>query len=285
MRADPAPRADPLIRCAVAGDGGPCESVYLGFGLATRHGLGEGRLPLDALAMVLVAARRREQLGAARVVHLIADRHALYNGFATRRDVDRRARMLAAELRELAAALGLGPYEVVLASEIEDRLHPRLMGEAWARCPDLYAARQAADVEWARRRWGAGVKVGWSMSGDVAATGGRDEPYFDRVHRSIFGGELAAVYTAPGRALDPARPRCSPYTLLPGQPRLTFSSGADAIRVHCASASMRRHLAPICDRGLEQLGVAVDGALADRLEVLLAHLPGRASGAARAVAA
>ncbi|WP_320672066.1 hypothetical protein [Patulibacter defluvii] len=262
--------ADPLVRSVAEGDDDHCAAVYLGFGLVTRQGVSVGRLPLDALAMVLVAARQRELRGAERVVHLIADRHALYGAQATRGRVAACARTVAGELRSLVAAFELEDYEVVLASEIGDRCYPRLLEQAWRACGDLYAARQAADVEWARRVHGAGVKVGWSMSADPTGAGpGRDEPHFDRIHREIFGDGMAVAYAWPGRALDPDRPRCPPYALLPDQPRLTFAADRAEIERHCRSSSMRRHLAPLADRALAQLGLPAEGHLTERLATLL----------------
>ncbi|WP_205696863.1 hypothetical protein [Conexibacter sp. SYSU D00693] len=269
---------DPLIALAHEGDGGPCDTVYLGFGLAAHGGLTTGELPLDALAMLVVAERQRRLRGAQRILHLVADRHALVNAFATRREVARAADALVDQLEALAPALGLQAYDVVRASQLTAPEYRRLVADAGQRAPDPYGARQAADVEWMRRAHGAAVKVGWTLSARPDGVARRDEVAFDALHRQLFGPGLATVYTGPGRSLDPDRPRCSPYVLLAGQRRLTLASGAGSVAEHCASSRMRRHLRPIAERVLQQLGVVAvaDTPLQDRLELLLALLRGDA---------
>lgn len=273
----PQRRSAPPVVTRSAHEPAPCDAVYLGFGLTSREGLGTGRLPLDAVGMVLLAASERDAVGARRIVHLIADRHALYNGFATRRAVARSALVAEAELCRLRDRLGLEDYEIVRASEIDDPLHAQLIEEAAAGCPDPYAVRQAADVEWAWRRHGAGVKIGWAL--DARPEGGEhDERYFDRAHREVFGASVAHVYAPAGRAVDAQRPRCSPYTLLPAQRRLTLTSGRAEIDDCLGSSSMRRHLRPLCSAALQHFGVLTDAPLGDQLELLLVLLGDHPSG-------
>lgn len=260
---------NPLVVDAVAGPGDGT-TAYLGFGISTRSSLGTGELPLDALSMMLVASDPR--YGRHGVVHLIADTHALVNSFVGAREANSAAARLAEEVRRLADLFGLTNYLVVRASEIEDPLHAALRAETLSRCSEPYAALQAADVEWAVKRRGASVKVGWTAS-KVATDPptGFDERYFDGVHRELFS-PIGAVYVAPGRCLDFTRPRCSPYTMVAGQQRLTVRSNRAEIAAHCASRSMRRHLTPLCDHALARLGVECAPPLSNRLAVLLERL-------------
>ena len=265
-------RPDRLVVDVVEGEPDSGGAVYLGFGLATREALSVGRLPFDALAMMITAAEQRDARSGSAVVHLVADEHALVNAFATRRQVARAGAQVADEVARIAGALDLGRYDVVRASCLCDDVHREMHAYAAARCEEPYAARQAADVEWAHRVHGASVKVGWTMSSGGEGAVGFDERHFDAVHGAIFGHRLTAVYAAPGRCLDPDRPRCSPYTLLPGQRRLDLAATRADIEVCCASRSMRRHLAPLCDAVLDRLGTTSDAALADRVELALGEL-------------
>ncbi|MBJ7469819.1 MAG: hypothetical protein JHD16_00885 [Solirubrobacteraceae bacterium] len=226
------------------------DAVYVGMGVATRRRLVTGDLPLDALGMMLVAERARIAVGAKRVIHLIADTHALVNDFATSSAVERAAASLAAHVKCAAQVLGLGPYQVLRASQIDAcgadrRLHGRLYREAQRVTNDPYAARQAADVEWARRVFGAGVKIGWTMESDLdRPVLGYDERYFDAVHRDVFGDGLTYIYTAAGRRRD-ERPRTSPYANEPGERRITVTSSPEQITDACGSPRMRAHLRPL----------------------------------------
>lgn len=227
------------------------EAVYLGTGLATRTNVATGQLPMDALAMLLVAERARKRFGAAGILHLVADEHALINGFAREAEVMRAAESVVAQLRHVAPLLGLRGYEIVRASELRDTLHCELHQSALDRCSDPYAAREAADVEWARRRHGATIKVGWTMQPRLdMPPGGHDERYFDQVYRELFGDRVTAIYTHAGRRVD-QHPGASPYAHQPGERRLTLSSTAAEVIEICASTSMRRHLRPLI-RELQQ---------------------------------
>jgi hypothetical protein len=269
-----ADRHDPLVALVHdALEPSPADAVFLGFGLAARSGIATGDLPVDALAMILLAEEERAARGAGRVIHLIADEHAKVNRFARGADVTVAADRLTRQLERVVRAFRFDAYDIVRASELEDPLHAELHAAAAATDVGAYAARQAADVEWALRAYGAGTKIGWTMTARVSEPPrGFDERYFDLVHAGLFGPRVSCVYTHPGRTLDPARPRCSPYTMLPGEGRLALHSPLRAIEEAVAHRSMRKHLRRICERAEGRLGIpGGDGDLVTRLrDVLIA---------------
>jgi hypothetical protein len=253
--------SDPLLQATSHAPGAAApRAIYLGFGVATRSALATGVLPFDALGMILLAERCRRASGAGRVVHLIADDHAALNRFARPSAIAASAETMEDELRRVVAALGYRGYTIVRASALSDSDHDDLHLAALDACADPYAARQAADVEWARRRHGATVKVGWTLEPRLAlAAKGHDERYFDDVHAQVFGENVTYMYGLPGRTLDAERPRTSPYALLPGEPRLTLRTPPAAIAGLCGGKHMRKHLGVLCsaaERELELPGAA-----------------------------
>jgi hypothetical protein len=271
-----APRleADPLLAATLEASqaAGP-SAIYLGFGIATRTALSAGTLPFDALAMIMLAEHERRARGAARVVHLIADEHALVNDFAEPAAVARVGQEIEAVVRHVVDAFGFDDYEIVCASAIADPLHHDLQRQARVRCDDPYAARQAADVEWARLRHGATVKVGWTMQPDLdKPSRGHDERYFDAIHAAVFGPNVTYVYGRAGQTLDAARPRTTPYTLTAGERRLALTTSAARIPELCEGARLRRHLTTICAEAERELGVPARGELPDRLTTVLQRI-------------
>jgi hypothetical protein len=85
-----------------------------------------GELPVDALAMMLVAEDERRARGADRVIHLVADEHALVNPFARTRNVSRAADRLTDGIAGAAHALGFPAYDVLRARAARDPLHAEL---------------------------------------------------------------------------------------------------------------------------------------------------------------
>jgi hypothetical protein len=245
---------EPLVAAISAGDDAGAEAIYLGFGVCSHVRLATGELPFDALAMVLVAEEQRRMWGASRVVHLIADAHAIAAGHDPIA-VSAVAGRLARGLRRAVGRLGFDRYDVILASTLDDDLHRALLAFAVGQRADGYAAREAADIEWARRTYGAGVKVGWTMDGDARRIPRFDERHFDAVHAALFGSAPTAVYTQPGRTADGRRPRCSPYTALPDQQRPLLTSSDADLRATVWSRSQTRQLAAICHSAERALGI------------------------------
>jgi hypothetical protein len=243
------PRTSPLVVAARDAERhAPPRAVYLGTGVTAQGSLATGALPLDALGMVLAADHVRAVTGAASVVHLVADEHAVLAG-RDRGAVRMVADTLESNLRRAVAALGIEHYRVVRASEIQDRRHRELVAHT-ATSAELgcgaYALRQAADVEWVREVFGATVKVGWTAEHrlDVAPRG-FDERFFDGVYARIFGDRVSTVYLAPGRRVDAERPRTSPYIHMAGELRATTDTPPAAVPQILASSGMRRHLRPL----------------------------------------
>src|SRR5690606_33657637 len=93
-------------------------------GISSPRALTRG-VPFDVLGMLLPAERLRCAAGAEHVVALIADRHALSNGFSASK-VARRAREIESTLRAIGRALRM-PLKLVRASELHECREHRLL--------------------------------------------------------------------------------------------------------------------------------------------------------------
>lgn len=220
-------------------------AIYLGFGLSTPAGVSEG-LPFDALSMLLTAEQIRVCLQQARLVVHVADAHALEANphLSPEAILVARDRVLR-ELQSVRAAFGLSTMLVTLASDVGRLTEYRSLVEAIpSQIDNIYARREIADIAWHAREFGTRLKLGWTIS-DRPDGGRRDEAWFDRLYVELFGtSDMAFAYTEPGRNDDPARPRCTPYTLLPGQFRIPLAMGEPARSP--ASENHRAYLARVC---------------------------------------
>jgi len=261
-------------------------AVTVGIGLSSRRTLSQG-LPFDVLGLLLPAEQMRRAVGAERVVVLIADHHAVHNGFASA-CVQQRAYVVAEQLRAVRAALGL-PFDIVHAFEMHDdpeyeRIHSRVCavsGDA-----HRYATLEVADTEYLRRVHGAILKVGWALGGE-ASLELIDERFFDDRFRSWMGTELVGfAYCAAGRTFDPARPRAAPYLVLDPAQRLlllpdetielklrAFRERAPVHAQRALTAHLRR-ITQVYSRAVEPLR----GPLAERLRTVQRHIFGRPHG-------
>ncbi len=188
------------------------EAVWFGVGLSSGD-VSRG-LPADVLVLVYAQEMLRRELGYAESRILVADTNALGDGIA-QLPVHRARARAERTLRSVVSTLGF-PVTVLRASEVD--------GEADSIVRDLdapnpYVARQIGQTEVMRRR-GAGVKLGWSLSGVM-----HDELYFDELYDRAFGAGVSFVYTTGGRTLNPRRPRACPYLCAEPDERLLLRPG------------------------------------------------------------
>jgi hypothetical protein len=207
----------------------PPRMVYLGLGLCARDELSRG-IPLDLLGLLLPAEEIRQAAGADELLVLIADRHALENGFSAAA-VETRAAALEDALRRIRQRCGLRAMSIVRASEIHgERAYREALASVRRRAGDRhheYALRQLADAIYLEQRHGGLLKVGWALRGAEPARR-RDEVAFDLALREVYGERVSFVYCKPGRSLADDCPRVPPYVVTRPEARLCIDREEDA---------------------------------------------------------
>lgn len=201
----------------------PPRAVTLGIGLSSRHMLSQG-LPFDVLAMLLAAEQLRRAARAERVVALIADRHALTNGFASHQ-IEVRAHDVQRRLSAVRDALGLR-LDIVRADTLHrTRDHQAIVRHVQRRAGPAhpYVKLEVADTEYLRRSNRAIVKLGWALDASAGAADALDERHFDARYREWVGSDVGFAYVRPGRTLDPGRPTAAPYLVVDSRRRLLLS--------------------------------------------------------------
>ena len=204
--------------------------VYTGFGVAGRKGLSVA-VPLDILAMIIVAEEARRLVGASGITFLIADSHARRTGTYDPEGVKRAATRRKHIIDRACQSLGVPDPQVYFASEIEqDPLYQALVEEAagLARGDAEYFIREAADIEFFRRAGGVGLKIGWSLN-PTKNSGRFDEQAFDRFYLEMFPGgkQMKFLYAAAGRTLDPGKAKAAPYLDFESQNRVLLNEDED----------------------------------------------------------
>jgi hypothetical protein len=279
----------PLIRTALTLRGLKAlrerpRAVTLGIGLSSRKTLTRG-IPFDMLGMVLPAEQLRRACGAERLVALIADRHALTNGFG-HASVERRAAEVAWLFEAMRAAFGL-PLDIVRASFIHDdprhvHIHEAVRSCAGATHP--YVTLEVADTAFLRRSYGSILKVGWALGREQHSV--LDERFFDERFRSWVGDDVGFAYCEAGRTLDPARLKAAPYLVIDPARRLLlrpdekvasklarFEAGPSEHVRRSVHAHLRR-ITQVYSRTIEPLR----GSLVERVESVLNRIfPGGAA--------
>lgn len=263
--------------------GAPPQAAFLGIGLCSRDVLSRA-VPLDLLGLLLPAEAIRRAAGARELLVLVADRHALDNGFSPAA-VEARARAVEAVLENLRERCGLDSMSVVRASDfhgdpdylavletVRQRVRPHLRRQS-------YVLRQLADLLYLDRRRGKLLKIGWALRGadDVRRC---DELAFDRALCSVGGDDIGFVYCKPGRALSDEAPRVSPYVVRRPEARLCLDLRDDPSTNLARAATVSRPTAEAYRRHLKALvytyGRHVEplprGRLEARLEALLVRL-------------
>jgi hypothetical protein len=221
-----APNSSTFSHSALVG-----KRVYIGFGVAGRKGISVA-VPVDMLALIIVAVQTYRAVMATGITFLIADTHALRTGDYDPRAVGRAARRRRHIIFRACEALGVPYPQVFLASEIEhDPLYQALVEEATrlARGDGEYFVRESADIEFFRRVGDVGLKVGWTLASSAKKIGRFDEQAFDRFYLEMFPGgkQLRFVYASPGRTLDPTKPKAAPYLDFENSSRVLLNGRED----------------------------------------------------------
>jgi hypothetical protein len=198
------------------------EALYFGTGLATPRSPSVG-VPFDILVLVLVAEKLRRTLGMRRIVHHIADTHALCNGFSTAGSVAALAGEYREVMRRIVDATGF-PIRISLASEFDGSdEYGSLLRSGGTDGLDPYVRREIADMAWYVRTERVGLKLGWLVQRSGAGEG-FDERRYDREFARVFPADgLAFAYTVCGRTFDCRRPRVCPYVSVEGERRILLA--------------------------------------------------------------
>lgn len=254
-------------------------AITLGIGISSPRALTRG-VPFDVLGMLLPAESLRKAADAAHVVALIADRHALKNGFPAPQ-VARRTREIEATLRAVGRALGM-PLELVRASELHGQREYRLLQQRIrARAPSHehpYVTLEVADTEYLRSAYGSIVKLGWALGGPRAKAV-LDERFFDVRHRAWVNSDVGFAYSPAGRTLDERRPHAAPYIVLDPARRLLLrpdepiehkleASGQVSER---SKRAVRRHMRRIVTAYSRHV-TRLSGPLTERMRSVLGHV-------------
>ena len=202
---------------------------WAGWGLLSDNGL-----PFDAMQMLLAAKELHSSLTPGIPVRiLLPDRHAESNGVDP--DVVRmRGDRLREDVGRLADLLEM-PIEVIRSSELVDTTDFRRSlreVDRWIRSTasegevSEYTRLGMADVLFMSSF--GGVKVGWSISPDICAKGGRNhEPRTDLLAQQI-APSVSAVYVPHGCRMDRKRPRSAPYLEMHDTAARFMLTGPDA---------------------------------------------------------
>lgn len=198
------------------------EAVFVGIGLCSRSALSVGT-PLDVLGLLLPAALIRRAVGADKLVVLIADTHAMSNGFASGVVADVAARTRRT-LTAVGRGLGIDGLELVMASEMtRSPGYADILADVEARSQPgrcTYVKRQVADVGYMQWRYGSIIKVGWALGRQPGGVAFADEREFDREAQAQLGAGLGFVYCRPGRTFDMRCPKAPPYVATRLQARI-----------------------------------------------------------------
>lgn len=202
------------------------KNLFFGTGLVSTRGLSVG-LPFDFVMYLIVAAIVRAKLGLSKIIHLIADTHALgtqsADGFEAevRRSAEEQARLF----KNLAASVGLADvYQVQLASSIREDPYFQQVLAGLEHIPDQYVRNQAADVHYFHTRHQAAVKLSWHMPSKKV---GKDERYFDQLYREKANStSMSFIYCPPGRTFQSDRQNVCPYSSIEGEERILMKAGA-----------------------------------------------------------
>lgn len=202
-------------------------TVFVGLGLCTRRELTRA-VPLDVLGMLLPAELLRRRLGAPELLVLIADRHALENGFPAEA-VETRARILEEALGRIRAGCRLDALRTIRASSFHHSgeylsmlagLRRRISGT------HDYVLRQFADILYLSQARGPFLKVGWALPSEEPLRR-RDELALDHALTHVAGNRFGFVYCKPGRTLADASPRVCPYIVKRPEARLCLDRPED----------------------------------------------------------
>ncbi len=254
-------------------------TIFMGIGLCARGELSQA-VPLDLLGMLLPAEVLRRELRCQELVVLVADTHALENGFDPEQ-VELRAQAVEAVLHKVRAVCRLPGMRILRASALHRStgyqrmlLHVRRRAEEGLH---EYLLQQYADVLYLHQQQGPVLKVGWSLpSSDPRRQ--RDEVMLDQKMAALTGATLAYVYCKPARTLTDASPRMPPYVVKRPEGRLCLDRPDDpeakleaAVRqAHPSTiAGFRRHLRRLVYTYAKVVGPLPRGTLEQRVAAII----------------
>lgn len=193
-------------------------AIYYGTGLTTPRALSIG-LPFDVLGMVMTAEKLRRALNLTKIIHHIADTHALSNEFASKEVVEKIAQDAEKTMSIVAAHLNIPELIVVRSSSFDNLAEYKLLMDKIETSKGDYVHRELADVLWYRTKFNMVLKIGWIIQASKVAEG-FDERLYDSEYIRLFGTDLSFIYLKAGRTFDKKRPKVSPYISVPDEQRI-----------------------------------------------------------------
>ena len=192
-------------------------ALFYGTGLCNGDCLTVG-VPFDLLAIVLVAERLRRTLGLSRVIHHIADTHALCNFPEDKEGVVAKAAEFQAVMERVVAKFGLCHFSIVLASSFAaSPEYDAFMRQVGGFKDEEYAQRELSDILWYQNSCGVVLKLGWAVEGFK-----RDERWYDNKFTNRFGKTLSFIYTKSGRTFTEKK---VPYIATTEEDRIFLQAG------------------------------------------------------------
>lgn len=201
-------------------------ALYFGTGLTTAKAPSIG-VPFDLVGMFCVAKRLSVALNLDQVIQLIADTHALSNAFNTPKGVRALANQMMDVSARCARILGIRYVPLLASSFDKDPKYLKILRSINTDDHE-YVRREWADIEFLRRHHGLRLKLSWTIGANVREVG-FDERLYDLRFRDITGQPMSFVYLLPGRTLDVARPKVSPYISVAGERRILLQHGEDVV--------------------------------------------------------
>lgn len=227
----------------------------------------------------ITAEKIRRAFGFHKIIHLIADVHALTNDFADPATVKASVKNISEKILCAIVKLGLsGVYDMKLASELAKE--PGYFDELRAiDGPEHdYVKQELADMNFLRKNHSVALKLSWQQESTRIEC---DERFFDNLFIKRFGSCMSFVYLKAGRSFDVTSLNVCPYTAKAGQTRILIGSGKTASEIieemSPPSKSTRhtfKHLQNIVDEFEEVFGAILesDKDLGSRIEAIIAHV-------------
>lgn len=263
------------LRLVATEDWGSTEpdGVFWGLGLCSRNQLSVEHLPVDVLSIAAVAEIARRRLGDLPGIVLIADTHALENGF----DQTKVSQLVGDRqytTGRILRALGSNSWKIVTGTTIgenQDHAHilaavreslecldqriagedPQVVASYFDAAENPYVCRELADMWYLPN-----VKVGWESPGKACL----DERYFDDLYILLGMPSKTFVRVHCGRSLT-GTPAC-PYLATNARSRMLLHPDEDFQRKgDRLPHATQRYFNNICDIFEETAGIPLTTAL------------------------
>ena len=261
-------------------------NIYFGTGFVTPKAITQG-VPFDFLGYLLTAEHTRRKAGADKIIHLLADTHAIQSKpVDLHPQIFERIEECISTYRGIVEKLGLQDHYVfVRASDLEQDKDffkvKNSISTAGLDIPDFaisYVTQQLADMAYMKQHCNVAAKLSWLLD-PKAKKAGFDERFFDDLYGRLFPqAPLSYIYTYSGRSLDPQRPRVSPYVMtetpiqrLPlafDESLEVFMKNLEQQRGSRPAAEMRTHLENIVDLYEQLYGLLPSWPLMEKLKDL-----------------